>query len=354
MFYNNFLKADYVADDAGTEQFVGAGGIFASLPETVGDFHPTWMVVSYPDVIAPLGGASTVLSYLSDDGVDLGAAGVAFDGSFRVVHLGFPFETVAHLPTRKAMMNRILGFFFDTEFPDDLLIEARDLSGAVLGPPVLQEVGTWLNSTAKSQVHELSGTGSRFVEYELPNSGTDHAIVTPDFPVTGRYEVYVSWGLGANCYDARYTIRHADGEDVRLVDQIPLGTAGENAHTWVSLGEYAFNAGSNPATGSVEVSEETVSGRPSAVWNQRVYFDALKLVLREKDPIGLGDFDRDGDVDLDDYPFFADCLAGPDITPSPTLPDVTVQECLDAFDSEPDGDVDFVDFAPFQKAFTGQ
>jgi hypothetical protein len=69
--------------------------------------------------------------------------------------------------------------------------------------------------------------------------------------------------------------------------------------------------------------------------------------------IGLGDFDTDGDVELDDYAFFADCMAGPGATPSPALPDVTPQDCLDAFDFEPDDDVDLADFEGFQLAFTG-
>jgi hypothetical protein len=67
-----------------------------------------------------------------------------------------------------------------------------------------------------------------------------------------------------------------------------------------------------------------------------------------------GDFDSDGDVDLDDYTVFADCLAGPDALPSPSLPGVTPQNCLDAFDFDaPDGDVDVEDFSAFQATFTG-
>ncbi|MCP4250452.1 MAG: D-alanyl-D-alanine carboxypeptidase/D-alanyl-D-alanine-endopeptidase [bacterium] len=348
-FYNTTLKADYVADDAGTEQFVADGGIFASLPEAVGDFHPTWQVISYPDVIAPLGGAVANLSYLSDTGVHLGTAGVQYDGPYRLIHLGFPFETIADRPTRQTLMNRILGFFFDTEFPDELLIEARNLAGTILGPPTLQEAGNWLDSTAKSQVHALRGRGSRFIEYVLPNSGTDLVLITPDVPVGGWYDVSMTWGLGANCYDARHTVRHADGTDVVLVDQIPLGTPGANAHTWVSLGEYRFEAGASAAAGSIEVSEATVSGRPSAVWNQRVYFDALRLVLRERSP-NPGDFDFDGDTDLDDYAVFFDCLAGPESAPDPPPP-VSAQDCLDAFDFDGDFDVDALDYGEFALSF---
>ncbi len=349
-FYHDYLKAAYVADDAGTEQFVHTGGILNPQPGAIGDFHATWMAVSYPDVIAPQGGAAANLSYLSDQGSDAGVAGIEFDGPFRVVYLGFPFEAIAHLPERQTVMNRILEFFFDTHVPDDVLLEARDLSGAVLGPPILQEVGTWLNSTAKSQVHELSGTGSRFIEYTLPNPGTDHVVVTPDFPVTGRYEVFVTWGQGANCYDAGYTVRHAEGEESLLLDQIPRGTPGENAHTWVSLGEYPFNAGHNSATGSVELNEATVSGRPSTSWNQRVYFDALKLELREQDPLVPGDFDSDGDVDLADYNAFWSCLAGPDLTAPP--PGCHPTDFTNT-DLNADGDVDLGDFASFQGTFTG-
>ena len=89
----------------------------------------------------------------------------------------------------------------------------------------------------------------------------------------------VTWGTGANCYDARYTIRHDGGQTIVLVDQIPEGAAGANANTWVSLGQYTFEAGQSVATCSVNVSEETVSGKPHSGWNQRVYADAAKWVF---------------------------------------------------------------------------
>jgi hypothetical protein len=65
------------------------------------------------------------------------------------------------------------------------------------------------------------------------------------------------------------------------------------------------------------------------------------------------DFDADGDVDVDDYFFFADCLAGPNATPAPSEPGVTPQDCLDVFDLDFDEDVDLSDFGVFQWVFTG-
>jgi hypothetical protein len=62
------------------------------------------------------------------------------------------------------------------------------------------------------------------------------------------------------------------------------------------------------------------------------------------------DADCDGDVDLEDHAAFADCLAGPNVTPSPTSPR-TSQECLGAFDTDSDADVDVSDFSTFQIAF---
>jgi hypothetical protein len=72
----------------------------------------------------------------------------------------------------------------------------------------------------------------------------------------------------------------------------------------------------------------------------------------ECDAIAGGDFDGDGDVDLDDHAAFVDCAAGPDTAPSPTLAEC-VEACQDAFDFNDDGDVDVGDFAEYQEAFTG-
>ncbi len=66
-----------------------------------------------------------------------------------------------------------------------------------------------------------------------------------------------------------------------------------------------------------------------------------------------GDFDSDGDVDLDDGAVFVDCLAGPRALPTPTDPQVTASQCLDVFDVDADEDVDLVDFVSFQEGFTG-
>ncbi len=161
----------------------------------------------------------------------------------------------------------------------DIILESRDEYGSILPPPAYVEDGDWHDSTAKSTAPGLIGLGSRYITYELPNSGTDDATFVPEISTPGLYEMFVTWGTGANCYDALYTIRYQDGETTLLVDQIPEGVPGANANTWVSLGQYQFDAGQSVTTASVNVSEETVSGKPHAGWNQRVYADAARWVF---------------------------------------------------------------------------
>ncbi len=348
-FYNQYLKADYLADDAGTAMARLTGGVFADQAGTIADFHPTWMLVGYPDVLAPLGGAVANMDYVLYTGGAGGAAAVQFDGAYRLVHLGFPFESIAHLGMRRSLMNRAAGFFFERTYPDDVVVEVRTEAGRLVPPPTYEESGAWASSTAKSQVDEAVGTGSRFITYELPNSGTDFARFTPSLPASGTYEVFVSWGQGANCSDAQYTIRHLDGVTVQTADQIPLLTAGGNAHQWISLGTYRLLCGQNPALGSVTVSEAGVSGRPSTSWNQRVYADALKLTLVASDPVACPDADGDGEIGIDDFSALADCLAGPGTAPAPAPP-WDASRCLEHFDFDDDADVDLRDASLFSRA----
>lgn len=69
------------------------------------------------------------------------------------------------------------------------------------------------------------------------------------------------------------------------------------------------------------------------------------------DPVGNGDFNADGFVDLDDYDALTECLDGPDTSPSVPVP-ACLSTYLAAFDSDSDGDVDIEDFGAFCQSFT--
>ena len=61
-----------------------------------------------------------------------------------------------------------------------------------------------------------------------------------------------------------------------------------------------------------------------------------------------GDWDHDGDVDLDDFAEFPGCMSGPWAAEGFVMPS---QDCLDVFDLDADADVDLKDFAGFQRVF---
>jgi len=115
-FYNNVLKADYVADDAATYNAAGvAGSIFSGVSVTF-DNGAQFYNVDYPDRIAPLGGATAALNYATG-----GAAAIqhtdAGTGS-QLVMLAFPFETITSAATRNTVMARVIDYFSLLAPPD--------------------------------------------------------------------------------------------------------------------------------------------------------------------------------------------------------------------------------------------
>ncbi|MCP4589938.1 MAG: hypothetical protein GY842_04280 [bacterium] len=345
-FYNNYLKASYSADDAGTYTAASvAGSIFDGIGSFTFDDGSTIYNVDYPDVITPSGGSAAALSYVGGTG---GSAGVTYDGAFRLVHFGFPFETITDSLHRVNVMAAVIDFFDIASnglVPVEVIVESREVDGDVTPAPTYAESGAWgSNDTVKSTVGGLVGLGSRYTEYTLPNPGTDHATFVPALAAAGKYEVFATWGNEANCRNAQFTVTHFHGDTVLLLNQMP-DTFGmfSNANRWVSLGEYWFEGGQDVATASVDLSEETVTSQPEAAYPPRVYADAVRW-----DPLhGWPDGDSNGDqqIDLVDFASFQSCMTGP--SGGYAEPDCWV------FDFDVDSDVDLDDFAPFQCVFGG-
>jgi len=128
-FYNNTLKADFVANDANSYSVTGAAGsIFAGLGFSF-DNGQQFYNVDAPDRISPLGVAATALTYSTG-----GAAGIQYadaaTGS-KLVMLAFPFETITTAANRAAVMERILEFFElppppTGDFDDDGVVDGAD------------------------------------------------------------------------------------------------------------------------------------------------------------------------------------------------------------------------------------
>lgn len=97
-FYNNYLKADYVADDAAVYVVKGSGQCFNNnrvftYGTTLAPYFP-----DYPDVMNPVNGGASAIQYLPF----AITAAVEYKGTFGsgtvpggVVYMGFAFETIA-------------------------------------------------------------------------------------------------------------------------------------------------------------------------------------------------------------------------------------------------------------------
>lgn len=115
-FYNNTLKTAYQSDDAQTYFAQGAAGsIFADLPQIeFDDGSGETYQVEFPDVLTPLNTASACLNYLGEQA----ACSYVDTGTYQVIHLGFPFETITSEAVRNEMMSETMNYFAVPYFTD--------------------------------------------------------------------------------------------------------------------------------------------------------------------------------------------------------------------------------------------
>jgi hypothetical protein len=115
-FYDTTLRAHYVADDAGVHLAEGVpGSIFDGVPPipfddgTFGGYD-----VKYPDVVAPRTDAALCATY---DGSSDGACLEVDTGTYRVVYLAFPFESITSGAVRADVMAAAMSFLVPPSGP---------------------------------------------------------------------------------------------------------------------------------------------------------------------------------------------------------------------------------------------
>ena len=163
---------------------------------------------------------------------------------------------------------------------DEIVVEARDALGNLTPPPAYEDSDDFSDSYAKVDDPHLMGSGARFT---YGNADSSRARFTPDFPRSGRYEVFVIFSYGANAGDTRYEIRHAGSGPnpavVALAQRGRPGTAGRNNAQWHSLGTYSFEKGREPGLGSVTLNAAPGKALPNPKFEYRAYADAVRFVF---------------------------------------------------------------------------
>ncbi len=138
--------------------------------------------------------------------------------------------------------------------------------------------GKWNESTAKSTAEGLQATKA---VYNDANTEPGTARFTPQIPVTGKYDVFITYATSGNASDVKYTVVSADGSKDIILTQNgrDLGHS-PTANQWYSLGTFTFNEGNS---GYIELSDPLTGAKPLANEpNARIYADAVKLV-----PVGM-------------------------------------------------------------------
>ncbi len=138
-FYENTLKANYVADDANTYAVTAnVGGIFAGMSgfafsdgSSFSQLDGQMFNVEYPDVIAPQAGAVASLTYSGGSGGTAAIQAQGTGGSGSIVLFGFPFETITNVTRQQEAIGRILDFFGvaaqpNADFNSDSHVDAAD------------------------------------------------------------------------------------------------------------------------------------------------------------------------------------------------------------------------------------
>ncbi len=160
---------------------------------------------------------------------------------------------------------------------DEIVVEVRDRLGRLTPPPTYEDTPDFTNSSVKVGDTHLMGYAARFTYGKADPSW---ARFTPDFPRAGRYEVLVTFCYGANAADTRYEIRHADGVEIKPLEQRGRpGTPGRNNRKWLSLGTYPFQAGQHPDRGSVTLHTSPGTAQPNKQFRYRAYADAARFVF---------------------------------------------------------------------------
>ncbi len=129
-------------------------------------------------------------------------------------------------------------------------IDAKSLHGIVVDDTQAQRIGDWTESTS------IAGfVGKRYIHDGAADKGKKSVIYRPSLPTSGRYEVRISYTIGANrSTHTPVHVHHSGGETVVLVNQRTVPPIDD---TLTSLGQFEFDPADDPR---VVISNEGTAG----------------------------------------------------------------------------------------------
>ena len=119
-FITNILKTAYGADDAATNWVAAkTNGIFAGMGSFAFDYPGTGTTykAAYPDKLVAVAGspASTAAIVYGSSTSGTNVAALVYSNAYRLVVMGFPFETIYSTSVRTDLMARTIAFFGDAD-----------------------------------------------------------------------------------------------------------------------------------------------------------------------------------------------------------------------------------------------
>lgn len=134
--------------------------------------------------------------------------------------------------------------------------------------------GKWNESSGKSTAPGLKATKS---VYNDANADPGTVRFTPNIPIAGKYEVFITYPVQGNASDVKFTVVSADGsKEIAVTENGRQAGHTPAANEWSSIGTFNFAQGNS---GYIEIKDPLTGAHPLVNEpNARIYADAIKLV----------------------------------------------------------------------------
>ena len=165
-FFNNYLKATYIGDDANTYNFSGTPIFFTGQNGTFDNSTAGYYDVDFPDRIGTNGGSNVAISY---SGGTADGAAVSYTGGYKLLYFAFPLETITDATIRNNLFCNSVSF----------LTPSLPVTGLVL-------TGSNSNGMNKLQWNTQTEINTRYLLVERSANGVVFETISPAIKPLGN------------------------------------------------------------------------------------------------------------------------------------------------------------------------